>query len=218
MRLSRPAATFHDAEREDGPVPYRQPAPSPPGSTPVDLAGALYLAAAVYIKCIPGSLRESRHPSEMSADEFAKLVAAVARLHLTLNSFVYVQIAIGILTGFVEIAISWLLISARQRNRFVVIAAYIICLQAHTRPISTRSCPEQPIWQGLTVAVTFLGICGFFLVPFIFPDGRLVPKWTIFPVMISFVLNAIASLAPYRIIDSVAGQVLDAGTGRSWSG
>jgi signal transduction histidine kinase len=173
------------------------------------------LAAATYIKCIPGSLREARRPSEMNADEFAKLVAAVARLHLTLNSFVYVQIAISLLTGIVAIAISWLLINARQRNRFVVIAAYtIICLQAATYPPDIdKVLPGEPVWQGLTIAITFVGICGFFLVPFIFPDGRLVPKWTLAPVLISFVLNAIVALAPYRILDSVAGQVLDVGTG-----
>src|SRR4029078_9191130 len=35
---------------------------------------------------------------------------------------------------------------------------------------------------------------------------------TLAPVLISFVLNAIVSLAPYHMLDSVAGQVLDGAT------
>src|SRR4051812_5693741 len=93
------------------------------------------LVAAVFVKCAPGGYRSARDLTDMDADDAARLRASLGRLHLTPIDFALVQMALNAIVQTIGIGISWLLIRARQRNRFTVYASYVIlALGAATYP------------------------------------------------------------------------------------
>src|SRR5262249_30840950 len=61
--------------------------------------------------------------------------------------------------------------------------------------------PGQPVAQAIARATTVVAIGGFFTLPFIFPDGRFVPRWTAFVGVYNYLGVLTFAFAPHLLPD-----------------
>ncbi len=141
----------------------------------------LVLAIIVAIKCLPGSLRNTRDGDGFNPSDAASLNAALAKVNLSLLRVGLVQLSLTVLLQAISIAIGWLLLRSPVRNRFTILFAFVIVatIAATYPPDIPDLLPGQPVWQALTLGITMASVIGLFILPLLFPSGRFAGRWVI---------------------------------------
>ncbi len=119
-------------------------------------------------------------------------VRALADLHLSVSFYAWYQLWITVLfaVGFVAVAI--LLFSRRSSDPlalFVSLALLLFGVVSFDFGPITRLAAENPSWLVPVELLEFLGAFAFTMIPFVFPDGRFVPRWaylSVVPVVLWF--------------------------------
>ena len=147
---------------------------------------AVWLIVAVVIT-IAGSRNaheEYRQLVEMTdtpAQEREKLLRSLANLHLSpevprriRNLYCFGRYVVNFIVG-------WLLIRRPPRTGFACYLAFVLLAftEANYPPEIAETWPSQPVTQAIIRLCTVVAITGFFNLPFIFPNGRFVPRWTV---------------------------------------
>ncbi|HVL24131.1 MAG TPA: GAF domain-containing sensor histidine kinase [Thermomicrobiales bacterium] len=149
------------------------------------LAAAWLLAAVVITvagaKGAPELYRQTVALVDIPAGDRDELRRSLASLHLTPAHLFWFQAIANALTIIVNLTIGWLLIRRAPRTGFAIYLAFVLLAltQANYPPSIDDLLPGQPIAQLIIRLTTVVAISGFFTLPFVFPDGRFVPRWTI---------------------------------------
>jgi signal transduction histidine kinase len=147
---------------------------------------ALWLLVAVVIT-IAGSRNASdeyRRLVEMTdtpVQERADLLRSLANLHLSPEFLAGFEIFTYVLGTIVNLIVGWLLIRRPPRTGFSCYLAFVLLAftEAHFPPEIAETWPDQPVTQAIIRLCTLVAISGLFNLPFIFPNGRFVPRWTV---------------------------------------
>jgi signal transduction histidine kinase len=146
---------------------------------------AAWLLAALVINIAgargaPESYRQAVELTDIAAADRAQLVRSLANLHLTPVFLAWFEILTAVIGCIVTMIIGWLLIRRAPRTGFMIYLAFIMLAMTNANypPAIDDALPGQPISQAIIRLSTAVAITGFFTLPFLFPDGRFVPRWT----------------------------------------
>ncbi len=148
---------------------------------------ALWLLAAVVInvagaKSLPEGFRQAVDLTAIPEADRAEMRRALAALHLSPTFIAWYQAIVFIAAGhLINLTIGWLLIRRASRTGFALFLAFVLLAMTNmTYPPSIDDLlPGQPVAQAIIRLTTVVAIAGFFTLPFVFPDGRFVPRWTV---------------------------------------
>jgi signal transduction histidine kinase len=147
----------------------------------------LWLLAAVVVSSVamrnlPEQYHQAVAQTGIPEADRAEMRRSLAALHLS-PTFIawYELVAFSVVDTFVNLGIGWLLIRRAPRTWFTGYLAFVFLAStlAVYPPSIADQFPGQPVAQNLVRATTCVSISGFFLLPFIFPSGRFVPRWTV---------------------------------------
>ena len=132
----------------------------------------------------PKQIREANAPGHSQVDDPERLASALARIGLTSRDLVIIQGSLGLVAACLSFVISFLLIRRRAPNWFVYTLSLnlVAGLGAMYPPDQAENLGHRLFLIGVARLVTLLAIGFLFLLPFYFPDGRLVSRWFAIPV------------------------------------
>ncbi|HEY7034727.1 MAG TPA: GAF domain-containing sensor histidine kinase [Thermomicrobiales bacterium] len=147
---------------------------------------ALWLAVAVAINAVgwkeaPESYRQAVALTDIPEADRAEMRRSLAGLHLSPIFLAWFEMATDVIGAVIALVIGWLLIRKAPRTRFSCFLAFVLMAQTNANypPSIPDLLPGQPVAQAVARATTVVAVGGFFLLPFVFPDGRFVPRWTV---------------------------------------
>jgi signal transduction histidine kinase len=151
-----------------------------------DWPAAAWLLTAIVInvagaKGASETYRQSVELLDIPAGDRAELIRSLANLHLTPEFIAWFGILTALIGSIVNMIIGWLLIRRAPRSGFMIYLAFIMLAMTNANypPSIDDVQPGQPIAQAIVRLSTAVAITGFFTLPFLFPDGRFVPRWTV---------------------------------------
>jgi signal transduction histidine kinase len=144
----------------------------------------LILTLLVLGASTPRQIRQADDPAHSQVSDPERLRGAVARFGMTLKVLVIVQGALGLVTWVLALVIAYLLLRRKSREWFSYVLALnlIAGIGAIYPPDQADAVGNRPVLIVAARLVTLLGIGFLFLMPFYFPDGRLVSRWFAIPV------------------------------------
>ena len=165
---------------------------------------AIWVAFAVVLLAagammIPEGYRQAVEMTDVPEQDRVEMREALADLHLSPTHLAWFEFAVfNVASNIVNLAVGWLLIRRGPRSGFAVFLAFVLLAQANASypPSIDDQLPGQPVAQAIIRLTTVVGIAGFFTLPFIFPDGRFVPRWTILWGVYNVAAVAIFAFAP----------------------
>lgn len=169
----------------------------------------LWVFAAVVITIagammIPEGYRQAVAMTDIPEPDRAELRRTLADLHLSPRHLAWFEFVVfNVVGNVVNLTVGWLLIRRAPRSGFAVFLAFVLLAQANASypPSIDDLLPGQPIAQAIIRLTTVVGIAGFFTLPFIFPDGRFVPRWTVFWGVYNVVGVTVFAFAPSLLPD-----------------
>ena len=151
-----------------------------------DWPAVAWLAAAVIIniagaKGAPDSYRQAVALSDIAAGDRAQFRESLAHIHLSPVILAWFGIFTALVGTVVNMTIGWLLIRRAPRSWFTIYLAFVMLAMTNANypPAIADALPGQPVMQAVIRLATAVAITGFFTLPFLFPDGRFVPRWTV---------------------------------------
>jgi signal transduction histidine kinase len=146
------------------------------------VAWLLFAATINYAgaRSVPGSYHQATALTDIPAGDRAAMVRSLANLNLSPAFIAWFEIATTVISLVINTAIAWLLIRKTPRTGFMIYLAFIILAMSNANypPAIDDVLPGMPVEQFIVRFATAVGITGFFTLPFIFPDGCFVPRWT----------------------------------------
>jgi signal transduction histidine kinase len=143
---------------------------------------AAAVIAVVVAKTAPEGFRQAVEMTDTPAQDREQMRQGLADLHLSPRFIAWWEFGVfGVIGNLVNLTIGWLLIRRAPRALFPCYLAFVFLANTNAQypPSIADLMPGQPVAQAITRLTTVAAISGFFLLPFIFPDGRFVPRWTI---------------------------------------
>jgi signal transduction histidine kinase len=148
---------------------------------------ALWLLVAVVIlvvdaKTAPAGFRQSVEMTDIPEGTREQMRRGLADLHLSPAFIAWCEVLLfGVVGNLVNLTIGWLLIRRTPRAIFPCYLAFVLLADTNAQypPSIPDLLPGQPVAQAITRLTTVVAITGFFLLPFVFPNGRFVPRWTV---------------------------------------
>ncbi|HET8524737.1 MAG TPA: sensor histidine kinase [Thermomicrobiales bacterium] len=133
-------------------------------------------------RTLPEQYHHAAALKDLSVAERPQMRRALANLHLSPASVAWFEIIVfGLFNTIPNLVVSWLLIRRAWRTRFAGYLAFVFLasMNAQYPPSISETMPGQPVLQTITRLTTIVAISGFFLLPFLFPNGRFVPRWSV---------------------------------------
>jgi signal transduction histidine kinase len=147
---------------------------------------ALWLTVAVVITIVGSQnarevIRQAVAMTDMPEQDREEMRRSLASLHLSPAFIGWFQIFTFFVGTVVNVIVGWLLVRRPPRTGFAIYLAFVLLAftNANYPPDIASQWPGQPITQTIIRLCTVVAISGFFTLPFIFPNGRFVPRWTI---------------------------------------
>lgn len=132
------------------------------------------------VRMVPELYRQSAALTDIPAGDREEMRRALASLHLTPAALARFEIVSNGIGSIISMVIGWLLVRRGAHNGFAIYLAFVLLAltNANYPPSIDDLLPGQPVAQVITRLSTAVAISGFFCLPFVFPDGRFVPRWT----------------------------------------
>jgi signal transduction histidine kinase len=139
----------------------------------------------VFAAATPRQVREANDPANFDVDDPERLRAALTKLGMSFRDLVLVQGGLSVVAFGLGLVISILLIRRAPANWFAYALSLNLAagLGAVYPPDLAHLVDHNPFLIGLGRVTTLLAIGFLFLIPFYFPDGRLVSRWFAIPVV-----------------------------------
>jgi signal transduction histidine kinase len=151
----------------------------------VNWPAALWILTAIVvnaasIKIVPEAYRQSVALLDIPEADRAEMRRSLEQLHLSPALITWFEFFTSAVTSLIHLVIGWLLIRRAPRSPFAGYLAFVLLAlsNANYPPSIDDLLPGQPIAQFIIRLNTAVAVSGFFLLPFIFPNGRFVPRWT----------------------------------------
>jgi len=160
---------------------------------------AAAVVSAVQVRMIPEAYRQTTALAAIPEHDRADMRRALAALNLSPTDIGRFEIfTFNVVSTIVGLIVGWLLIRRSPRTGFACFLAFVLLAftNAVYPPSIAELLPGQPVAQTIIRLTTVVGIGGFFTLPFIFPDGRFVPRWTVIWGIYNFIGVFVFAFAP----------------------
>ncbi|MBV9232297.1 MAG: GAF domain-containing sensor histidine kinase [Chloroflexi bacterium] len=168
-------------------------------------AGACILTLLIFVASLPGyaALLQTICNSSICADEQLTPTTAHAlyTIGLSVSSYAAWRIVFSIIWTLVWFAVAAILAWHKRNERYALLVALMCLLQGATSVTNTVAQGPSP-WRWVALSVYVLSFFFLFLVMLLFPDGRFVPRWNRWLVVV-FLFQSVC----YNFFPSVTFQL-----------
>jgi hypothetical protein len=166
--------------------------------------GVVSLTAIIFAASVPTHLADLHRICAAGPCVAGQLAPAEARaleaLGVSIDAYTAYVFALDLVValGFstVGVVIFW----RRSREPGPLFVSFALMLFGLTWPDTFDSALHHPLWGNLAGFLTQLGLTSLFVFFFIFPDGRFVPRWSRWVVLLFFVVPVLYVLFPHSIL------------------
>ena len=166
--------------------------------------GIVSLTALIFAATVPAHLADLHRFSAGAACVAGQLAPAEARalgdLGVSLDVYAAYVFALDLVVAFGFCAVGVVIFWRKSREPGALFVSFALMVFGITWPDTFDSALHHPLWGNLAGFLTQLGLTSLFAFFFIFPDGRFVPRWSRWVVMLFFVVPVLYVLFPHSIL------------------
>jgi hypothetical protein len=150
-------------------------------------AGVALLTAGVFVSGMPGEFARLQTPcnGEVACAWLPRLTAENARqlgeLGLSIDFFAAYFIVIEVAITVMSFSLGAIILWRRPGDRVAFVVSLMLVTWGAAFFVPYPLLDLSPIWTILAQTVSFIGSVLLILFLYIFPDGRFVPRWTLWP-------------------------------------
>ncbi len=175
------------------------------------------LAVGVFVSGLPSEFARLRAPCDdaVSCAWLPRLTAENARqlgeLGLSGGYFAVYFIAIEVAFTVMSFAIGAVILWRRPEDRMALVASLMLITLGAAFFVPYPLLDLSPIWTFLAQTVSFIGSVLLILFLYLFPDGRFVPRWTVWPaavwiagfVPVNYFYDSALRVFEYPLVDTL---------------
>jgi hypothetical protein len=127
-------------------------------------------------------------------------VRALGDLGVSIDVYVTYVFALDLVVAFGFCAVGAIIFWRKSREPGAHFVSFALMIFGLTWPDTFDSALHHPLWGNLAGFLTQLGLASLFVFFFIFPDGRFVPRWSRWVVLLFFAMPVLYVLFPHSIL------------------
>jgi hypothetical protein len=166
--------------------------------------GIVSLTALIFAATVPAHLADLHRFCAGRSCVAGQLAPAEARalgdLGVSLDVYAAYVFALDLVVAFGFCAVGAVIFWRKSREPGALFVSFALMIFGLTWPDTFDSASYHPLWGNLAGFLTQLGLTSLFAFFFIFPDGRFVPRWSRWVVLLFFVVPVLYVLFPHSIL------------------
>ena len=166
--------------------------------------GVVSLTAFIFAATVPPHLADLHKICAGGPCVAGQLAPAEARvlgdLGVSLDAYAAYVFALDLVVAFGFCAVGAVIFWRKSREPGALFVSFALMVFGLTWPDTFDSAVHHPLWGNLAAFLTQLGLASLFVFFFIFPDGRFVPRWSRWVVLLFFVTPVLYVLFPHSIL------------------
>jgi hypothetical protein len=166
--------------------------------------GVVSLTAIIFAASVPAHLADLYRICPVGSCIAGQLKPAEARalgdLGVSLDVYAAYVFALDLVVAFGFCAVGAVVFWRKSREPGALFVSFALMIFGLTWPDTFDSASYHPWWGNLARFLTQLGLTSLFAFFFIFPDGRFVPRWSRWVVLLLFVVPVLYVLFPHSIL------------------
>jgi hypothetical protein len=192
-----------------GRVPSRDASPGELRGRRLFIARALWvgvvsLTAIIFAASVPAHLADLHRICAAEPCVAGQLVPAEARvleaLGVTVDAYTAYVLALDLVVALGFSAVGAAIFWRRSREPGPLFVSFALMVFGLTWPDTFDSASHHPLWGNLAGFLTQLGLSSLFAFFFVFPDGRFVPRWSRWVVLLFVAVPVLYILFPHSIL------------------
>ena len=125
---------------------------------------------------------------------------ALGDLGVSLDVYAAYVFALDLVVTFGFCAVGAVIFWRKSREPGALFVSFALMVFGLTWPDTFDSALHHPLWGNLAGFLTQLGLTSLFVFFFVFPDGRFVPRWSRWVVLLFFAMPVLYVLFPHSIL------------------
>jgi hypothetical protein len=166
--------------------------------------GVVSLTALILAASVPAHLADLHRICAGGPCVAGQLAPAEARalgdLGVSLDVYAAYVFALDLMVAFGFCAVGAVIFWRKSREPGALFVSFALMVFGLTWPDTFDSALHHPLWGDLAGFLTQLGLASLFAFFFMFPDGRFVPRWSRWVVLLFFVTPVLYVLFPHSIL------------------
>jgi hypothetical protein len=166
--------------------------------------GVVSLTAVILAASVPAHLADLHRICSAGSCVAGQLTPAEARalgdLGVSSDAYIAYVFALDLVVALGFCMVGVLVFWRRSREPGPLFVSFALMVFGLTWPDTFDSALHQPLWGDLARFLTQLGLASLFVFFFVFPDGRFVPRWSRWVVLLLFVMPVLYVLFPRSIL------------------
>ena len=166
--------------------------------------GVVLLTALIFAASVPAHLADLHEICAGESCVAGQLAPAEARalgdLGVSLDVYSVYVFALDLVVAFGFCAVGAVIFWQKSREAGALFVSFALMVFGLTWPDTFDSALYHPMWGNLAEFLTQLGLASLFAFFFIFPDGRFVPRWSWWVVLLLFAVPVLYVLFPHSVL------------------
>jgi hypothetical protein len=166
--------------------------------------GVVSLTAIIFAASIPAHLADLHRICAVGSCVAGQLTPSEARalgdLGVSIDAYTAYVFALDLVVALGFCVVGAVIFWRKSREPGALFVSFALMIFGLTWPATFDSALHHPVWGTLAGFLTQLGLVSLFVFFFIFPDGRFVPRWSRWVVLLFFAMPVLYVLFPHSIL------------------
>ena len=166
--------------------------------------GVVSLTAIIFAASVPAHLADLHRICDAGPCVAGQLAPAEARalgdLGVSNDAYTAYVLALDLVVALGFCVVGAVIFWRKSREPGALFVSFALMVFGLTWPDTFDSAVHHPVWGNLAGFLTQLGLASLFVFFFVFPDGRFVPRWSWWVVLLFFAMPVLYVLFPDSIL------------------
>ena len=166
--------------------------------------GVVSLTALIFAASVPDHLADLHKFCAAEPCVAGQLAPAEARalgdLGVSIDAYTAYVFALDLVVAFGFCAVGAVIFWRKSREPGALFVSFALMIFGLTWPDTFDTASHHPLWGNLAGFLAQLGLTSLFVFFFVFPDGRFVPRWSRWVVLLFFLVPVLYVLFPHSIL------------------
>ena len=166
--------------------------------------GVVSLTAMIFAASVPAHLADLHRICAAGPCVAGQLAPAEARalgdLGVSIDAYTAYVFALDLVVALGFCVVGAVIFWRKSREPGALFVSFALMVFGLTWPDTFDSALHHPVWGNLAGFLTQLGLASLFVFFFVFPDGRFVPRWSRWVVLLFFAMPVLYVLFPHSIL------------------